>query len=86
MPPENTKNLEQCLPDGQVVSRTWLKERGFSRPRVDYALRAGKLVALSRGIYRRPGPPLKWEHVVFSLNEMGYDVHVAVAVRLNCKA
>ncbi|EIM63088.1 type IV toxin-antitoxin system AbiEi family antitoxin domain-containing protein [Desulfobacter postgatei] len=76
MPPENTKNLEQSLPDGQVVSRTWLKERGFSRPRVDYALRAGKLVALSRGIYRRPGPPLKWEHVVFSLNEMGYDVHV----------
>jgi hypothetical protein len=43
---------------------------------VDYALRAGKLVALSHGIYRRPGPPLKWEHVVFSLNEMGFPVHV----------
>lgn len=43
---------------------------------MDYALRAGKLVALSHGIYRRPGPPLKWEHVVFSLSEMGYTVHV----------
>jgi len=73
---ENRKNLEQCLPDGQLVNRAWLKERGFNRPRVDYALRAGKLVALSHGIYRRPGPPLKWEHVVFSLNEMGYTLHV----------
>ena len=76
MSSENTKSLEQCLPDGQLVNRAWLKERGFDRPRVDYALRAGKLVALSQGIYRRPGPALKWEHVVFSLNEMGYPVHV----------
>lgn len=76
MPPKNIKRLEQYLPDGQLVNRAWLKERGFNRPRVDYALRAGKLVALSHGIYRRPGPPLKWEHVVFSLNEMGYAVHV----------
>lgn len=29
MSPENTKNLEQCLPDGQLVNRDWLKERGF---------------------------------------------------------
>ncbi|WP_457552588.1 type IV toxin-antitoxin system AbiEi family antitoxin domain-containing protein [Desulfobacula sp.] len=76
MPSKNTKNLEQCLPGGQLVNRAWLKARGFGRPRVDYALRAGKLVALSHGIYRRPGPPLKWEHVVFSLNEMGCPVHV----------
>jgi len=76
MTPKNQKTLERCLPEGQLVNRAWLKARGFNRPRVDYALRAGKLVALSHGIYRRPGPPLKWEHVVFSLNEMGYPVHV----------
>ncbi len=76
MSSKNIKNLEQCLPDGQLVNRAWLKERGFNRYRVDYALRAGKLVTLSHGIYRRPGPQLKWEHVVFSLNEMGYAVHV----------
>ncbi len=75
MPSENTKSLEQCLPDGQLVNRAWLNARGFNRPRVDYALRAGKLVALSQGVYRRPGPALKWEHVVFSLNEMGCPVH-----------
>ncbi len=71
-----SKNLEQSLSEGQLVNRTWLKKRGFNRYRVDYALRAGKLEALSQGVYRRPGPPLKWEHVVYSLNEMGYSVHV----------
>lgn len=76
MPSKNTKTLEQCLPEGQLVNRAWLKAMGFNRPRVDYALRAGKLVALRQGIYRRPGPALKWEHVVFSLNEMGYSFHV----------
>jgi hypothetical protein len=31
MSSQNTKNLEQCLPDGQLVNRAWLKERGFNR-------------------------------------------------------
>lgn len=26
--------------------------------------------------YRRPGPPLKWEHVAYSLQELGYSIHV----------
>jgi hypothetical protein len=43
---------------------------------VDYFLRAGKLTAVAHGIYRRPGPPLKWEHVVYSLNQMGCTVRV----------
>ena len=76
MTPKSEKNLEQCLPEGQLVNRALLKARGFSRPRVDYALRAGKLEAVAHGVYRRPGPPLKWEHVVFSLNEMGCPVRV----------
>ena len=76
MAPKSEKTLEQYLPEGQLVNRTWLQVRGFSRPRVDYALRAGKLEPVARGVYRRPGPPLKWEHVVYSLNEMGFPVHV----------
>lgn len=43
---------------------------------MDYYLRAGKLERLVQGVYRRPGPPLKWEHVVYSLAKMGYSVHV----------
>ena len=69
-------SLEQTLPEGQLVNRDWLLKRGFNRPRVDYYLRAGKLAPVAHGIYRRPGPKLKWEHVVYSLAEMGYPVHV----------
>lgn len=69
-------SLEQTLPEGQLVNRGWLLQRGFNRPRVDYFLRAGKLESVTHGVYRRPGPQLKWEHVVYSLTEMGYPVHV----------
>ena len=70
------KSLQSCLPEGQVVDRIWLKKRGFDRPRVDYYLRSGAIQAVARGAYRRPGPPLKWEHVVYSLQELGCPLHV----------
>jgi len=69
-------SLADTLPEGQLVNRSWLKSRGFDRPLVDYYLRTGALQAVTRGVYRRPGPPLKWEHVVYSLQELDYDIHV----------
>jgi hypothetical protein len=64
------------LPEGLVVDRAWLLTQGFDRPRVDYYLRAGRLEAVARGAYRRPGPPLKWEHLVYSLQTLGLPVYV----------
>jgi hypothetical protein len=69
-------SIEQTLPEGQLVNRAWLRASGFDRPRVDYFLRVGKLTAVAHGVYRRPGPPLKWEHVVYSLTEMDVAVWV----------
>ncbi|MGZ8548972.1 MAG: AbiEi antitoxin N-terminal domain-containing protein, partial [Sulfuricurvum sp.] len=68
--------LDQILPDGQVVNRTWLEQRGFYRSRIDFYLLSGKLVRVGRGAYRRSGPPLKWEHFVYSLQELGIDLHI----------
>ncbi len=68
--------LANCLPDGLVVNRKWLKIKGFERTVVDYFVRAGKLERVGHGVYRRPGPPLKWEHLVYSLQELGSPVHV----------
>ena len=73
---ESSESLENTLPEGLVVDRAWLNERGVTRPSIDYYLRAGRLQAVARGAYRRPGPPLKWEHLVYSLQELGYPVHV----------
>lgn len=68
--------IENSLPEGLIVNREWLKEKGFNRPSVDYYLRAGIIEPVARGVYRRPGPMLKWEHVVYSLQMLGYEVHV----------
>jgi Transcriptional regulator, AbiEi antitoxin, Type IV TA system/Transcriptional regulator, AbiEi antitoxin N-terminal domain len=76
LPAEPADSLESRLPEGLVVNRVWLKAQGFARPRIDYYLRAGRLEAVAHGIYRRAGPPLKWEHLVYSLQVLGYPVHV----------
>jgi Transcriptional regulator, AbiEi antitoxin, Type IV TA system/Transcriptional regulator, AbiEi antitoxin N-terminal domain len=68
--------LEKVLPEGLLVDRDWLQKNGFNRPRVDSTIRSRKLEAVVRGLYRRPGPPLKWEQVVYSLCQMGHPVHV----------
>ncbi|BAC92278.1 type IV toxin-antitoxin system AbiEi family antitoxin domain-containing protein [Gloeobacter violaceus] len=73
---KSCKSLESCLPEGQVVDRAWLEARGFDRPRVDSYLRSEALQRVAQGAYRRPGPPLKWEHIVYSLQGLGYAVHV----------
>lgn len=58
-----------------MVDRPYLYGRGWTRPTVDYHLRAGNLVAVARGIYRLPGPQLKWQSILFSLHQLGYSVH-----------
>ncbi|TVQ20906.1 MAG: hypothetical protein EA383_17935 [Spirochaetaceae bacterium] len=74
--PRARQSLPDILPEGQVVNRPWLFRKGFDRPAVDYYVRAKRLVSVGRGYYRRPGPPLRWQHMLFSLNEMGFDLHV----------
>jgi len=72
----SNESLEKILPEGLVVDRAWLNAQGVSRPSIDYYLRTNRLEAVARGAYRRPGPTLKWEHLVYSLQELGYLVHV----------
>lgn len=75
--------LPDVIPEGQLVNRQWLTKRGYSRPEVDYYLRTGALATVARGLYRRPGPPLKWEGIVCSLQGLGYELHVGGAQALN---
>ncbi len=72
----SNESLEKILPEGLVVDRAWLNGQGISRPNIDYYLRTGRLAAVARGAYRRPGPALKWEHLVYSLQVLGYPIHV----------
>lgn len=73
---EKKTNLLISLPDGLVVDRSWLQAQGFTRPGIDYFIRSGQLERVGRGAYRRPGPPLKWQHLAYSLQALGYASHV----------
>lgn len=76
MQDQQPKNLMLSLPDGLVVDRSWLQAKGFARSSMDYFIRSGKLESVGRGAYRRPGPPLKWQHLAYSLQELGYSSHI----------
>lgn len=70
------RKLLDVLPEGLVVDNKWLIKQGFNRSDVGYYLRSGALSAIQRGLYVRPGVPIKWEGLVQSLTEMSYKVHV----------
>jgi len=59
--------LQDLLEEGLLAPTSWLEEQGYSRALLFKYLESGWLTSPARGVYRRPGPPLKWQHVVASL-------------------
>ena len=75
--------LDSVMQEGLLVDRNWLQLHGIDHTAVDYYLRSKKLEAVAHGVYRKPGPPLKWQSVVYSLNQLGYKVHVGHTTALS---
>lgn len=70
-------SLQKLLPEGLLAPTYWLEAHGYSRSLLAGYVKRGWLESPARGVYRRPGPPLKWQHVVCSLAKMsGGSVHV----------
>jgi hypothetical protein len=59
--------LRELLPPGLVASASWLREHEYPTNLVAYYVSSGRLESPARGVYRVPGPPLKWQSVVASL-------------------
>lgn len=76
--------IEQ-LQDGIVVDRVWLKSKSIDSALVDYYLRKGYLTRVAHGAYRRPGAFLKWQHLVYSLQFLGFNMHVGGRSALELK-
>lgn len=69
--------LHELLGEGLLAPTGWLEEQGYSRALISRYVDSGWLVSPARGVYRRPGPSLKWQHVVASLQlVMGSYLHV----------
>ncbi|MGH8680827.1 MAG: type IV toxin-antitoxin system AbiEi family antitoxin domain-containing protein [Burkholderiales bacterium] len=70
-------HLQILLPEGVLVTTAWLVAHGYPRSLLAKYAQRGWLESPARGVYRRPGPPLKWQHVVGSLqNLLQLPVHV----------
>ena len=68
-------NPLSLVPYGFVVTRTWLIDQGLGRHTVDNWLKSGQLVAVARGVCKRPDVnKLTWQGVVCSLQRMGSDL------------
>ncbi len=69
--------LQDLLEEGLLAPTWWLEAQGYSRALLSKYVNSGWLISPARGVYRRPGPPLKWQHVVASLQLLaGSYLHV----------
>ena len=62
--------LSSLVPLGLVVTRPWLTSKGIQRHTIDNWLKSGQLVAVARGVFKRPDTELTWQGIVCSLQYM----------------
>lgn len=75
--PTKINLLQDLLEEGLLAPTGWLEAQGYSRALISRYVDSGWLVSPARGVYRRPGPSLKWQHVVASLQLVaGSYLHV----------
>lgn len=64
---QKANQLNRLLPAGLVASAGWLDKRDYRSNLVAHYVASNRLESPARGVYRIPGPPLKWQAVVASL-------------------
>lgn len=62
--------LQRLLPEGLLAETRWLQDKGYSSPLLSLYVAKGWLEHPARGVYRRPGGALLWQHVVVSLQSL----------------
>jgi len=73
MPGQRTQHLNQLekqLPEGLVVTSSWLRQHGYSRQLLSHYVRTGWLRQPTRGVYQRPRGSLSWQQIVISLQTL----------------
>jgi hypothetical protein len=59
--------LQRLLPSGLLATAGWLGDHEYPSNLLAHYASRGWLESPARGVYRIPGPPLKWQAVVASL-------------------
>ncbi len=68
---DSQHNLSSLVPFGLLASRPWLMSKGVQRHTIDNWVKSGQLVAVARGVFKRPEAEVTWQGVVYSLQRMG---------------
>lgn len=77
--------LERDLPEGLLVTASWLEQKGYYCSLRNKYVSAGWLEQTARGVFRRPRGKISWEQVVISLQtllEYGVSVGGRTALEL----
>lgn len=70
-------SLQRDLPPALLATAGWLRRKGYSDQLLSKYKAGGWLEGPARGVYRRPGTPLKWQSVVVTLRrELGKPPHI----------
>lgn len=64
---QKSNQLGRLLPAGLVASASWLDQHDYRSNLIAHYVASHRLESPARGVYRVPGPPLKWQAVVASL-------------------
>lgn len=71
------KELLRLVPEGSLVSRSWLLEQQFSIPAIDNFIKSRQLETVKGGIYKREGTDISWPALVYFLqNQKASDLAV----------
>lgn len=62
--------LERILPEGLLVTASWLERQGYYRSQRSQYVSAGWLQQPARGVFSRPRGMASWEQVVISLQTL----------------
>lgn len=71
--PLNTALREAIMdftPEGVVITREWLMNKGYSRHAIDNLVKSRQLVALQRGVYIRGRSKITWQSIVYCLQSL----------------
>lgn len=71
------KELSRLLPEGGILTRTWLLDHGFSRHAIDNLVKSDQLIALSSGVYSKWDSHPTWQGLVYFLQQ-NLSVNVTV--------
>lgn len=65
------------MPEGSLVTRSWLKSHEFTNHAIDNLLKSQQLETVKNGVYKREGSKIEWGDVVYFLQrQLSTDLNV----------